>query len=536
MRRITAAILCLILQGCLAGPLSVDFERRQYNDALQNTAQTQLLLNIIRVQNNEPPLFLDVSEIDAAMSFAGSIGGSVIGLGIGKKNGATFRMGSLTYGTLSPTLSYGETPTIRYIPLQGQALVQQLLTPITVDLVADLFDADVPLPTILDFTADRLTPDLDDYDVAINLIGQLDSYDVLTFAAVSAQPPTVSIAKVAPSITISSTPPQEQHDALELFFNLPDLNCDKTRRIVALWYQLLELYQEPSDSVASDWLSKLATWLSRPYCDAGSIRNIIRPISSLVLRTKPRELRSAPLRRAGAEGSESSFPSAPDLRFRSAYGILRSVDKTEYNPGELIDIVEPAMYQVVRDHAWDDGKQFHTYDLRTLCPPGATSDLCYVARYRFRGPNYDWEAALNRVDYLLASQEQLVLSHHPLRCKDLQHVRCPSKADEDDRTKQGTLLTALDPQDDGNPSLDLKPEGKATERLLEESRRYILIEQSNSCPQETFTSVVYRGRCYWIELNDYITRKNLRFLALLVALQAVPAGSTLTPSLSVGGR
>src|SRR5580658_241881 len=95
-------VSCTGLTGCnLAGPLSIDEGRDRYNNVIERTAQKQLLLNLVRVSRNRSPLFMDVSEVDASMSFGGSLSTAISGLGIDKKSGA-FRTGSLTSGTVTP--------------------------------------------------------------------------------------------------------------------------------------------------------------------------------------------------------------------------------------------------------------------------------------------------------------------------------------------------------------------------------------------------------------------------------------------------
>ena len=54
----------LTLTGCgRVGPLSIDQGRLRYNDVIEQTTQTQLLLNLVRVSRNHPPVFIDVTEV-----------------------------------------------------------------------------------------------------------------------------------------------------------------------------------------------------------------------------------------------------------------------------------------------------------------------------------------------------------------------------------------------------------------------------------------------------------------------------------------
>ena len=80
--RIMIALLPVILCACsTVGTTSIDLGRTPYNQAIQNTAEQQTLLNIVRVANSETPFFMDVSEVDAATTVGASISGGPSGLG-----------------------------------------------------------------------------------------------------------------------------------------------------------------------------------------------------------------------------------------------------------------------------------------------------------------------------------------------------------------------------------------------------------------------------------------------------------------------
>jgi hypothetical protein len=90
-------------------------------------------------------------------------------------------------GNASASLQYAEQPTIRYVPLQGQALIQQIATPIDVDSIVNLFDSDWPLIAVLDLATERITPRYEDSYSALNAIVALDQYGALVLAAGKSQ-------------------------------------------------------------------------------------------------------------------------------------------------------------------------------------------------------------------------------------------------------------------------------------------------------------------------------------------------------------
>ena len=147
-----AVVVSSILAGChQPGPLSIVTDRPDYNDVIQDTSKQQLFMNVLRVKFNETPLFMDVSEVDAGVTLTGALMGGPGGLG------APWRaMGVASSAT--GTLTFTQSPTIRYSPLQGQALVAQLSTPIAVDSIVALIDSGWAIRPVLDMSTSNLVP------------------------------------------------------------------------------------------------------------------------------------------------------------------------------------------------------------------------------------------------------------------------------------------------------------------------------------------------------------------------------------------
>lgn len=115
-----AAALLLVLSACNAtGPRAVRTARTAYNQAVVDTWNEQLLLNLVRLRYRDTPFFLEVSSVSTQYSLGAnaSAGGRVgdgdaggdVGLGAG----------------------WSESPTITYAPLAGEKFVSQLLAPIS---------------------------------------------------------------------------------------------------------------------------------------------------------------------------------------------------------------------------------------------------------------------------------------------------------------------------------------------------------------------------------------------------------------------
>jgi hypothetical protein len=180
------------LTGCITpGPTSIMEQRPNYNEVIRTTSRDQVFYNIVRVYNDDIPQFVDVTSINAAMSFQGTVagganlpqtmtgGGSKAVTTGGTNNGQTVTTTNVPFYTghdfsLNGTVQVSESPVITYQPLQGQALVQQIATPVTVDTLANLYNSDWPISSILALAADRITPNSNDYYTALNAIIDLD--------------------------------------------------------------------------------------------------------------------------------------------------------------------------------------------------------------------------------------------------------------------------------------------------------------------------------------------------------------------------
>ncbi len=120
--------LVALLSGCVAGPAALEMSRFRYNRAIQETRKEQLLLNLVRLQYREEPLFLDVGTVAAQFVFRGSgDAGATIREGP-SPNPLVFDMGA--------GVSVEERPTITFTPLQGKDFANRMLAPLDLDVIA----------------------------------------------------------------------------------------------------------------------------------------------------------------------------------------------------------------------------------------------------------------------------------------------------------------------------------------------------------------------------------------------------------------
>ena len=92
-----------------------------YNEAMADTWNQQLLLNLVRMHFHEPPFFLKSSSVVTGYSFSGDLKSTA---NFGRNGGLDDTLG------VNGGVAYSERPTITYQPLTGEAFTKKMLTPI----------------------------------------------------------------------------------------------------------------------------------------------------------------------------------------------------------------------------------------------------------------------------------------------------------------------------------------------------------------------------------------------------------------------
>ncbi len=140
------AVAALALSGCAtAGPHAVRQAHSLYNQALVETQDEQLLLNLVRLRYRDTPYFLEVTSLSAQYELAGSA-----------SLGATARSGDHDEAGAGVGVAIAERPTVTYLPLQGDEFVTQLLSPISLETVMLLPQNGWSIERVLRTTVQRL--------------------------------------------------------------------------------------------------------------------------------------------------------------------------------------------------------------------------------------------------------------------------------------------------------------------------------------------------------------------------------------------
>ena len=120
-----AGILAVVGGCSLYGPQLTPPSHLAYNEAVQQTEQRELLLNLVRLRYLDGPEFLSISSISSQMRFdaAASLSGD-----FGDDGGSTARL--ITPGA---SVQYSESPTITFVPQHDDEFMRRLVSPISLD-------------------------------------------------------------------------------------------------------------------------------------------------------------------------------------------------------------------------------------------------------------------------------------------------------------------------------------------------------------------------------------------------------------------
>jgi hypothetical protein len=127
--------------------VALQSERLNYNVALQHTSDAQVLLNLVRLQYRDTPIFLEISGITSRLQLETS---ATAGADL-EVNGA-----NATLFTLGGGIKYTTEPIVTYTPLQGEDFVQRLLAPMRLEIVGLLYRSGWTLKRVLRLCVQRL--------------------------------------------------------------------------------------------------------------------------------------------------------------------------------------------------------------------------------------------------------------------------------------------------------------------------------------------------------------------------------------------
>lgn len=567
-----AALLAtaVFLTGCTSriGPHSISTERPNYNDVIQDTAKQQTFINLLRVHERQPTLFLDVSEVDVGLELQAT-GGASVSIPRGRAGTASSGGTAATSvpffnghdATISGSIVREESPTIRYVPLQGQNLVAQISAPISEDSIAALLDSGWPASALFSMTAARLTPIARDYYPALAALSYLYENNALVIVAESggggAAPsgggkdsyPLLSIT--IPESNAAGTP--KANDALAIYCIPEKLGAlpiqrqgilkpnDITTTCRALWNELREIYGLPTITWKDDPASPNDE-NSKPY-SPGQFRILLRTHSDLTTPADP----SSPDTSATARAWLSALPA---LRTRSALGVLRDVTQPDQLDYDLAVFVDASLYENGGTSARDGQTRvlplkWMVQHFKEEIERGASRDF-----YVFNSSHYNGEAvdqdinAKDKEDVLSAGAndpgDPKILSDDDALWQFIKRRSAHEPADDviPEPPKAGIDDSARKDFYDAHCQQDFDDDNYYPNRGDKERHYLIVVRQPASAafPKNAYVSAVFGQYGYYIDGGDLVSQNNFSLISQLVTIQAVAQNQTLTPTIGVGAK
>ncbi|MBU0617361.1 MAG: hypothetical protein KKI02_06575 [Planctomycetes bacterium] len=146
---VAASVQFAALCGCVLGPAALEASRLRYNNVIQETTNEQLLLNLVRLQYREAPLFLEVGSVSAQFSFQGGADvAAAINEGPNPINPDALDLGA--------GVGYEESPTVTFTPLQGEDFVNRILSPLPLDVLVLLSRSGWSIDRVLRVTVQQM--------------------------------------------------------------------------------------------------------------------------------------------------------------------------------------------------------------------------------------------------------------------------------------------------------------------------------------------------------------------------------------------
>lgn len=137
----------LLLTSCInLGPRSLEAGRTDYNRVLHDTADQQLLENLVRLRYRDRPYFLEIASVTTQFSYGSRVMPITLFRGLGIDDEVLTEIEG----------SYEESPTIAYVPLQGEDFARRILAPVPLESVVLLANSGWSLERLLRVCVERL--------------------------------------------------------------------------------------------------------------------------------------------------------------------------------------------------------------------------------------------------------------------------------------------------------------------------------------------------------------------------------------------
>jgi len=150
------------VSGCAIGPSALRGNRPEYNRVLQQTDEAELLLNIVRLRYGEQIKFLQVASIVSTLNVGASVNASAtVPFGTQFRLNNKFKLNTNSGANTAKVgggLNYSETPTITYVPVEGQQFATQILRGASVNTLQALLQSGWDIDRVMALLVDRMGP------------------------------------------------------------------------------------------------------------------------------------------------------------------------------------------------------------------------------------------------------------------------------------------------------------------------------------------------------------------------------------------
>jgi hypothetical protein len=131
------------LNGCASvGPGTVARDRFDYISAISDSWKSQMLYNLVKLRYGDAPVFLDVASVITQTGVGGTVGVS----------GSWWQNPFFSSAGVNAAGTYGEKPTVTYLPMSGEKFARSLMTAIPPGAILSFLQAGYPADLVLRLT------------------------------------------------------------------------------------------------------------------------------------------------------------------------------------------------------------------------------------------------------------------------------------------------------------------------------------------------------------------------------------------------
>jgi hypothetical protein len=161
VRRCLAPLASLLLPSCAQwGGAVLEDNHVAFNTSVADAMDRQMLLNIVRMNLDEPTQWLSVSNINVTQSVNAKVTGS-----------ATIPTTGAVAGGTGGETGFAYSPNITFVPLKGEQLARELMSPVPVSSIENMVSAAWPISWVLFLTCERVQV-VDSFDVTRGFVIQ----------------------------------------------------------------------------------------------------------------------------------------------------------------------------------------------------------------------------------------------------------------------------------------------------------------------------------------------------------------------------